>query len=172
MKKRLLIRSLVTALMITSAVGFSSCKKVESVDNSKESEWVPTTYTVLTGDGNASMNMNRDGEFISCFYCDDPLILCAHGWVWGYFNPPCPMGAYDPVTNPLGHYHVHWFEAVDDPTTPGIDESDCRPEGQEGDYYCKHFGKRRHRHVVVFWENGHLNYWHVGGGGDGGNVIP
>ena len=161
-KKRLLLSSLAAALLITSAIGFNSCKKTTTENDSEDAEWAPTTYTFIS-DGEGS-STRLDGSL--CPYCSEPLNVCAHGWNWTYYTPRCPAGAYDPIDNPLGHYHIHDFDA----TGPN---SDCRPPEEDvPEYFCKYKGVRAHRHVVVHWENGFLNYWHTGGGGDGGAVIP
>lgn len=151
MKNKRLLFSLAAALLITSVIGFNSCTKTPK--NGEDPEWVPTTYTFVS---------DSTRPDLECPYCAYPVNLCAHGWNWSYYGDPCPVGAYDPETNPLGHYHVHWFDA----TGPN---SDCRPPITSpfySSYYCPYRGVRAHRHVVVWWENGIPNYPHVGGGGN------
>lgn len=155
-KKRLLMSSLAAALMITSAIGFTSCNKTTTENAAEEAEGIPTIYTF-----DDSMRIDNS----VCPYCVEPLNLC-DDWEWGYYNDPCRMGAYGP-SNPLGHYHVHEFDGT------GVGPTgDCRPQGQSADYFCRYKGVRAHRHVIVHTQNFFVNYWHTGGGGDGGAVIP
>lgn len=149
-KKNLLLSSIATALMLASAVGFNSCEKTTSLNDAKS----PTTFMIVSND-DTDNDSGTSRPSPECPYCSDPFNLCAHGWYWSFYGDPCPMGAYNPETNPMGHYHVHWFDATDDC---------CPPTSSPFYSYCPHKGVRAHKHIVVWWENGTPNYPHVGGG--------
>lgn len=155
--KRLLMSFLMAGLMITSALSLSSCKKTTDTNGSK---WIPTTFDFVGG-GNG---LSRDVHDFTCPYDGIILNYCNHGVQWWTRDPItgeqtiCPLGVWDPVENPDGHYHVHCFTSD---VTPG-GGGDCTPPGQTN-YICKYYG-REHRHIVVIWQEGWDNHWHVGGG--------
>lgn len=142
--KKFIMTFLVAGLMITSALSLSSCKKTDT--NASEEEWVPTTYDLIMNDNPLTRVGNAD-----CPYCDDDVLPCNHGVNWRN-DEVCPLGPYDPVCNPTGHYHDHSFTADDDCTPPN------NPE-----YQCFWKKVRKHRHVVVYWQGGWWNNWHLGG---------
>ncbi len=151
--KKFIMTFLVAGLMITSALSLSSCKKTTDT-NASANEWIPTTFDFV-GRGNG---LSRDVNDYKCPYDGITLNICNHGILWWSYDPitgeqiVCPLGAWDSVENPDGHYHEHCFTA----------EDDCTPPGQTT-YSCIHYG-RKHRHVVVIWQQGWDNHWHLGGG--------
>lgn len=146
--KKFIISIFVASLMITSALSLSSCNKKDT--NSNKEEWIPTTVDFVTSG-------TKDPDVAVCPYCNGPVNLCDHGILWwnypggGDIQTICPFGAYDSVTNPDGHYHEHCFTA----------DQDCTPPGQPN-YICPRQG-RYHRHIVVLWQQGWDNHWHLGG---------
>jgi len=154
--KKLLMSFLVAGLMITSALSLSSCKK--TTDTNK-SEWIPTTFDFVRGGNGLSRGVND----YTCPYDGIVLNYCNHGVHWWNRDPItheqeiCPLGPWDPDENEGGHYHEHCFAA----------NEDCTPPGQST-YSCPYFG-REHRHIVVIWQEGWDNHWHLGGccSGDG-----
>jgi len=149
MKKFIMI-FLVAGLMITSALSLSSCKKTDT--NASEEEWVPTTITVVTNDNPFS----RDEPTMNCYYCTARVALCNHGVQWNN-GEVCPLGAWDATENPNGHYHEHKFSAT----------RNCRPEGYTTQWGCPYNMVRKHRHLVIYWQTGYDNHWHLGGNFDG-----
>lgn len=152
--KKFIMTFLVAGLMITSAFSLSSCKKTNT--NASAEEWIPTTFDFVGKDN----SLLRDGVPGNCPYCTLAVNPCNHGVLWWSYDEHgqqivCPLGAYDPVTNPSGHYHDHCFSATDN----------CAPADQPN-YVCLHQG-RKHRHVVVLWQQGWDNHWHLGGCGNG-----
>ncbi len=144
--KRLLTTFLVASLLITTALSFSSCKKTDT--NANTEEWIPTVYNFVTAEDSSSRDKTAD-----CPYCEYDVAFCNHGVQW--WSAPdiyCPLGPYDPVTNPIGHFHEHIFLA----------DEDCTPPGQSN-YICPYLGVRKHKHLVVYWQNGWDNHWHLGG---------
>ena len=148
--KRLLMSFLMAGLMITSVLSLSSCKKTDT--NASAKEWIPTTFDFVgRGDG-----LSRASGY-TCPYDGIELNICNHGILWWTYDSDgnqivCPLGPWDPVENPDGHYHEHCFAA----------NQDCTPPGQTN-YSCLYFG-RKHRHIVVIWQQGWDNHWHLGGG--------
>jgi hypothetical protein len=150
--KRLLMTFLVAGLVIISALNLSSCNKKDTNSNANNEEWIPTTFNLVTID-----STSKDPTVAVCPYCGGPVYLCDHGvrW-WDYIDGSdiqtiCQLGAYDSISNPEGHYHEYCFNAWDD----------CTPPGQPN-YICPRKG-RYHRHIVVLWQQGWDNHWHLGG---------
>ena len=147
--KKFIMTFLVAGLVITSVLSLSSCKKTDTNANVEE-EWIPTTFNFVTNNG-----LTRDETQI-CPYCNYPVQMCDHGVNWWSKDEHgeqtvCPLGAFHPTDNPDGHYHNHCFEANDNCLYTGFD-------------YCRYLGVRKHRHIVVLWQEGKDNHWHLGGG--------
>ena len=148
--KKFIMTFLVAGLIITSVLSLGSCKKTDT--NASAGEWIPTTYDFVMKDN----PLLRDATAL-CPYDAIPVNLCNHGIQWWSYDTNgeqiiCPDGPYDPEHNPNGHYHEHWFSP----------EDDCTPPAQTN-YICPHKGGRNHRHIVVYWQQGWDNHWHLGG---------
>ena len=152
--KRFIMTFLVAGLMITSALSLSSCKKTDT--NASANGWIPTTFDFVGRDNGLSRAV---GDAV-CPYDSVIVNYCNHGVLWWSYDEHgeqivCPLGPWDPVDRPNGHYHEHCFRAYED----------CTPPGQTT-YICPNAG-RNHRHLVVYWQQGWDNHWHLGGCGNG-----